>query len=233
MRFSLFELPHTPPPCIERKEKLALLAWVSKGIDGRVCRQPNCLPAFSVQRVAYLKYRFLGTARKYSEPIWDGVPESSAPGRSSEAWFVRVAGDRTLVDWEITAASFPEIRNRSEELRNHCISLIVLWVALCRSFSEMKLLKTHSSGLAPKWGFCLLAQDWQRQEFICGDVGQVWGSHPDFSAHPDLGREHCFQDRKMSLGPSGACHFSQKAMSSEWLGASVTSPVTFLLHREF
>ena len=80
VRFSLFELPHTPPPCIERKEKLALLAWVSKGIDSRVCRQPNCLPAFSIQRVAYLKYRFLGTAHKDSDLIWDGVPEVVHPG---------------------------------------------------------------------------------------------------------------------------------------------------------
>lgn len=106
-----------------------------------VCRRRrNSLPAFCVLSgiwVVCLKYRFLGTTHKDPDPIWDKASEGT-PNCSCEASFVRMAGHWTLVDWEIFAASCPGIRNRSEEQRNHWISLIVLWVALCRSFSEME-----------------------------------------------------------------------------------------------
>ena len=190
----------------------------------------NCLPAFSVQSgiwVACLKHRFLGTTHKDPDPIWDEASES-APSCPCEASFVRVPGDWTLVDWEVIAASLPEIRNRSEELRNHWISLIVLW-----SFSEMEGGSPLGHGAGPQVGLLAVVSGSPKPRFTWGDVWQVWGSHPEFSAHTDSRRDHCFKDRKMCLGPSGACYFSQKARSSEWLGASVTRLVTFILQCNF
>lgn len=76
---------------------------------------------------------------------------------------------------------FLETGKGSEQLRNRWISLIVLWVALWESVSKTEgtRLWALETQPGPRWA----------QEFLQGDVWQVQGAHPHFSARPDLGGE--------------------------------------------
>lgn len=97
--------------------------------------------------------------------------------------------------------------------------LVALWVALCRSLSDHRwcptsgLLKTHSLGLALGW-----AQDCQRREYIWGDGWQVWGSHPEFSAHPDSGEKALFQRQKDVSVSQWCLSLLTPSNKIQWLG---------------
>lgn len=65
-----------------------------------MCRQPNHLPALSVQsgfEWLILNTDSLALPAKIFDPIWDGAPEST-PAGPARLGLVRVGGDWSLVD---------------------------------------------------------------------------------------------------------------------------------------
>lgn len=122
------------------------------------------------------------------------------PGGPASLGSVRAGGMTGLKD---NCSLFPETGKDSEQLRDHWISLIVLWVALWESISKTE--GAHPPGL---WKLSLgpgglrVANIKNFYEVMSGKYGVL--------THISLlvliwGREHCFKVRKVHLGPKGAC----------------------------